>query len=72
MATTHLTPSEKQRRYRNRLTRQGLRPIQIWVPDMGAPDFVKECRRQSLLVAGDPREGEVMDFLEAAADWDEA
>jgi hypothetical protein len=39
-----------------KLRRQGLRPIQIWVPDTGAPAFRSAAHRQSLAVA-DSRHG---------------
>lgn len=38
--------------HRKRLREQGLRPIQIWVPDVRAPAFRKEAHRQALAVAG--------------------
>ncbi len=41
----------KVREHRERLRRQGLRPIQIWVPDVRAPAFRLEAHRQSLAVA---------------------
>jgi hypothetical protein len=47
--------------YRARLRAQGLRPIQIWVPDVRAPSFRAEAHRQSLAVAAS-----------AAADADQA
>lgn len=37
--------------HRARLRERGLRPIQIWIPDVRAADFVEEARRQSLAVA---------------------
>ena len=46
--TTH----NKVRRHRARLRAQGLRPLQIWVPDTRAPGFSDEARRQSAAVAG--------------------
>ena len=33
--------------HRAKLRAQGLRPIQIWVPDTRSPEFTKEARRQS-------------------------
>lgn len=42
---------DKVRAHRERLRRQGLRPIQIWVPDVRSPGFVREARRQSRAVA---------------------
>jgi hypothetical protein len=45
---------EKVREHRDRLRRQGLRPIQIWVPDVRAPAFRSKAHRQSLAVAAVP------------------
>lgn len=59
----------KVREHRERLRRQGLRPIQIWVPDMRAPAFRAEAHRQSLAVAAGPRAHEDQTFIEAASDW---
>lgn len=67
---THLTPKEKQDRYRRRLRRKGLRPVQIWVPDTRAEGFVVECRRQARLVARSAQEKPVLDFISEIADWD--
>ena len=45
------TSREKVRAHRKRMRRQGLRPIQIWVPDVRAPSFKAKAHRQSLAVA---------------------
>ena len=42
---------DKVRAHRERLRAQGLRPIQIWVPDVRSPEFAAEAHRQSLAVA---------------------
>jgi hypothetical protein len=41
----------KGRVHRAPLHRQGLRPIQIWVPDLRSPAVRSEAHRQSLAVA---------------------
>ena len=56
---------QKVREYRERLRRQGLRPIQIWVPDTRAPEFGAEAHRQSLAVANSPHAKEDQDFIDA-------
>jgi hypothetical protein len=57
--------------YRARMRAAGLRPVQIWVPDTRAPDFV-ESRRQALAIAAhDPGGDEIMDFVETAYEWPE-
>jgi len=38
--------------HRERLRAQGLRPVQIWVPDVRARSFVAAARKQSKAVAG--------------------
>jgi hypothetical protein len=51
---------------------QGLRPVQIWVPDVRSPDFAAEAHRQSALVAAADHASDDMDFVEAVSDdWDE-
>jgi hypothetical protein len=50
---------------------QGLRPVQIWVPDVRSPGFAAEAHRQSALVAAADRANDGMDFVEAVTeDWD--
>ena len=56
------TPVAKMREYRARLRKQGLRPVQIWVPDIHAPGFRAEIRRQ--LASLDPAdEAETLAFI---------
>jgi hypothetical protein len=64
MPSSRASSHDNVRRYRERMRAKGLRQIQLWVPDTRSPAFAAECRRQSLLVAGDPAEELVMDELE--------
>jgi hypothetical protein len=57
--------------YRARKQANGLRLIQLWVPDTRSKRFAAECKRQSRLLKGDPAEVETLVFIERAADWDE-
>ncbi|PAP99670.1 DUF3018 family protein [Mesorhizobium sp. M6A.T.Ce.TU.002.03.1.1] len=59
----------KVREHRERLRRQGLRPIQIWVPDVRAPAFRSEAHRQSLAVAASAHASEDQAFIDAISDW---
>ena len=69
-ASSKSKPSrEKVRAHRDRLREQGLRPIQIWVPDMRAPGFRKEAHRQSLSVAGSAQAADDQAFIDAASVW---
>ena len=57
--------------HRERLRKQGLRPIQIWVPDVNSPEFKAEAHRQSLAVAQSPHEKEDQAFVDSISDWDD-
>jgi len=59
---------DKVRAHRKRLRKLGLRPIQIWVPDMRSPAFRSEARRQSLAVAKSPHANEDQAFIDAVSD----
>lgn len=61
---------DKVRAHRERLREQGLRPIQIWVPDVTSPEFVKEARRQSRIVARSAGEKDNLAFIDSLCDWD--
>jgi hypothetical protein len=60
---------EKVREHRKRLRAQGLRPIQIWVPDVRSPTFRLEAHRQSLAIAADAHAQEDQAFIDAISDW---
>lgn len=55
--------------HRDRLRAQGLRPVQIWVPDVRAPEFIYEAHRQSAAVAASEQATEDQAFVDAVS-WD--
>jgi hypothetical protein len=59
---------DKVRAHRERLRRQGLRPIQIWVPDLRSPAFAAQARRQSLAVARSTHAREDQSFIDSISD----
>ncbi len=59
----------KVREHRERLRERGLRPIQIWVPDVRAPAFLLEAHRQALAVAAGLHAREDQGFIDAISDW---
>jgi hypothetical protein len=59
----------KVRKRRERLRKQGLRPIQIWVPDVRSPAFRSEAHRQSLAVAASAQAHDEQAFIDAVSDW---
>lgn len=62
------------RAHRARLRDQGLRPIQLWVPDVNSPAFVAEAHRQSRLAAASPQAEDDQDFVDSlqASAWGDA
>ena len=63
------TTAQRVEKRRTALRAQGLRPIQIWVPDTRAPGFAEECARQAAVVdAANREDAELMDFADAALD----
>ena len=58
----------KVREHRERLREQGLRPIQIWVPDVRSPAFRSEAHRQSLAIATSAHAHDDQAFIDAVSD----
>ncbi len=67
--TKRKSSRDKVRAHREKLRRQGLRPIQIWVPDVRLPEVAAEAHRQSLVIANSPHAKEDQDFIDAISDW---
>ena len=62
---------DRVRRHRERLRSQGLRPIQIWVPDVRSPAFAAEAHRQSAAIAASEQEADDQAFVDAISwDWE--
>jgi hypothetical protein len=62
---------ERVRSHRERLRAQGLRPIQIWVPDIRSRSFVREAHRQSQVIAQSAHAFEDQAFIDALSREDE-
>lgn len=58
------------REHRRRLRSQGLRPVQIWVPDVRSPEFDHEAHRQSVAVAESSNAGADQAFIDAVSQDD--
>jgi Antitoxin MazE-like len=61
------TSRDKVRAHRARLRRQGLRPIQIWVPDVRSRAFASEAHHQSVAVAESRRARQDQEFIDAVS-----
>ncbi len=70
MASTsnHKSSRVKVREHRKRLREQGLRPIQIWAPDLRSPAFRAEAHRQSAAVAASAHASDDQAFINSVSD----
>ena len=57
------------KQHRDRLRAQGLRPLQIWVPDVRAPGFAEEAHRQSRAVASSRHASDDQAFVDSVSAW---
>ncbi|WP_414692550.1 antitoxin MazE family protein [Phenylobacterium sp.] len=71
MSSSPRASRDKVRAHRERLRRQGLRPIQIWVPDVRAVSFAAEAHRQSELVGNGVSEADDQAFIDAITEQDD-
>jgi len=62
----------KVREHRTRLRKRGLRPIQLWVPDVRAPTFRRAAHRQSLAIAASSHAADDQSFIDAVSDRGDA
>jgi hypothetical protein len=67
---TRSASRDKVRAHRSRLRKQGLRPVQIWVPDVRSKAFADAAHRQSLAVARSPHAKADQEFVDAISAWD--
>jgi len=61
------TVRERVSSHRARLRAQGMRPIQIWVPDVRSSEFEAEAHRQSAAVAASTHAADDQAFIDAAS-----
>jgi hypothetical protein len=59
--------SRRVREHRRRLRAQGLRPVQIWVPDVRSPEFASEAHRQAAAVAASRHARDDQAFIDAVS-----
>ena len=66
---TRTPVAQRVQKHRKALRAAGLRPIQIWVPDVSSKRFAVQAHRQSLAVANSPYEKHDQAFIDSVADW---
>jgi hypothetical protein len=57
----------KVKSHRERLRAQGLRPVQIWIPDTRAPGFAEEARRQCLIANASDQARQDQAFIDSVS-----
>lgn len=62
------SPRGRVDQHRRRLRASGLRPLQIWVPDVRNPVFFEEAHRQSQKVASSVQAADDQDFIDSFAE----
>lgn len=69
MPTKKKTPTKlRVEAHRARLRAQGLRPIQIWVPDVRSKQFVRQAHLQSLAVAQSTHAADDQFYIDSISD----
>ena len=61
--------AKRVHKHRNALRASGLRPMQIWVPDVRSKTFATQARKQSLAICESTQEQDDLAFIESIADW---
>jgi hypothetical protein len=59
--------ADRVRNHRARLREQGLRPVQIWVPDVRSPVFVRQAHEQAVAVAASDSAVDDQAFVDAVS-----
>ena len=57
------TTVDRVKKHRDALRTAGLRPVQIWVPDVRRRGFARECKRQSRRLLADSHEKDTLKWL---------
>ena len=60
---------DKVRKHRALRRKQGMRLVQMWVPDTRTKAFTREAARQSRLIAQSPHEAKDQAFVDSISVW---
>ena len=58
------------RKHREQFRAEGLKPIQIWIPDTRSESFRRKCEQESLSLAADPLEADTLAWIAEVSDTD--
>ncbi|MBC7582550.1 DUF3018 family protein [Tardiphaga sp. vice352] len=60
--------ARRVRKHREKMKAAGLKPVTIWVPDVNAPGYAEDIRRQCLILRNDPQEQQILAEIEQLFD----
>jgi Protein of unknown function (DUF3018) len=60
--------TKRVQKYRAKMKAAGLKRVTIWVPDVNAPGYREEIRRQCAILKNDPQEQQILAEIEKWAD----
>jgi hypothetical protein len=60
--------TKRVQKYRAKMKAAGLKRATLWVPDVNAPGYREEIRRQCELLKNDPQEQQILAEIEQWAD----
>ena len=55
-------------KHRKALRDAGLKPVQLWLPDIKSERFRAQCKADSMALVNDPQEKEILEWIEQVAD----
>jgi hypothetical protein len=61
--------AKRVRKHREKMKAAGLKPVTIWVPDVNAPGYREEIRRQCELINASADSERVIDEMLSVADF---
>jgi hypothetical protein len=61
--------AKRVRKHREKMKAAGLKPVTIWVPDLNAPGYREEIRRQCELINASADSERVIDEMLSVADF---
>jgi hypothetical protein len=61
--------AKRVRKHREKMKAAGLKPVTIWVPDVNAPGYREEVRRQCELINASADSERVIDEMLSVADF---
>ncbi len=70
-STASKSSRDKVRAHRARLRKEGLRPVQVWLPDTRSAEFKRTAHKQSLAVARSRFARKDQEFIDSVSDRSE-